>query len=100
MLYSHSAATKVFYGTYGVELALWDDAQAVEVERHAVEVARGAGRILVEHFGRQIDVEFKDEHERDPVTAADKAAQEYLSAEINKRFPEHGILGEEGTKEE
>ena len=81
-------------------MELWDDAQAVEVERHAVEIARGAGRILVEHFGRQIDVEFKDEHERDPVTAADKAAQEYLSAEINKRFPEHGILGEEGTKEE
>ena len=100
MLYSQSAATKVFYGTYGVELALWDDAQAVEVERHAVEIARGAGRILAEHFERQIDVEFKDEHERDPVTAADKAVQEYLSAEINKRFPEHGILGEEGTKEE
>ena len=84
----------------GVALELWDRAQAEEVEGHAIKIARGAGRILVEHFGRQIDVEFKDEHERDPVTAADKAAQEYLSAEIIKRFPEHGILGEEGTKEE
>ena len=52
----------------------------------------------MEYFGRQIDVEFKDDHERDPVTAADKAAQEYLVAEISKRFPDHGILGEEGTK--
>jgi myo-inositol-1(or 4)-monophosphatase len=84
----------------GVALELWDEAQAEEIEAHAIEIARGAGRILVEHFGRQIDVEFKDEQERDPVTAADKAAQEYLSTEIIKRFPEHGILGEEGTKEE
>ena len=81
-------------------MELWDDALAEEIERHAVEIARGAGRILVEHFGRQIDVEFKDDHERDPVTAADKAAQEYLVAEISKCFPDHGILGEEGTKEE
>ena len=78
----------------------WDDALAEEIEEHAVTIARGAGRILAGHFGRPITVEFKDEHERDPVTAADKAAQEYLTAEIVKRFPEHGVLGEEGTEEE
>ncbi len=79
---------------------LWDDVLAQEIEQHAVTIARGAGAILAGHFGRQITVEFKDEHERDPVTAADKAAQEYLTAEIAERFPEHGILGEEGTEEE
>ncbi|HCL25778.1 MAG TPA: hypothetical protein DHW65_05465, partial [Dehalococcoidia bacterium] len=90
----------------GGAVQLWDDAlspvagQAEDIERQAVEIARGAGQILVEHFGRQITVEFKDEHKRDPVTAADKAVQEYLAAEIAKRFPEHGVLGEEGTKEE
>ncbi len=78
----------------------WDDALARDIEQHAVEIARGAGRILAGYFGRPITVEFKDEHERDPVTAADKAAQEYLTAEIAKRFPEHGVLGEEGTEEE
>ena len=81
-------------------LQLWDDALAEEIEQHAVEIARGAGRILAGHFGKKIEVEFKDEHERDPVTAADKETQEYLTAEILKRFPKHGILGEEGTKEE
>ena len=81
-------------------LQLWDDALAEDIEQHAVELARGAGRILAGHFGKKIKVEFKDEHERDPVTAADKETQEYLTAEILKRFPEHGILGEEGTKEE
>jgi len=81
-------------------LQSWDDSLAQEIEQHAVEIARGAGRILAGHFGKQIAIEFKDEHERDPVTAADKEAQEYLATEIAKRFPDHGILGEEGTKEE
>ena len=65
-----------------------------------MDLARGAGRILVEHFGRQIAVEYKDKKERDPVTQADKACQEYLVAEITKRFPEHGILGEETASKE
>jgi myo-inositol-1(or 4)-monophosphatase len=100
MLYSKSIATGANSSVTGGILQLWDDALAEEIEQHAVEIARGAGRILAEHFGRPIEIEFKDEHERDPVTDADKAAQEYLSAEILKRFPDHGILGEEGTKEE
>ena len=71
-----------------------------EIERHAVELARGAGGILAAHFGRQIAVEFKDEQQRDPVTAADKTTQAFLAAEIVRRFPGHGILGEEATEEE
>ncbi len=78
----------------------FDDAQAHEIERHAVELARGAGEILNRQFGRRIEVEFKDDKQRDPVTAADKATQAYLAAEIIRRFPDHGILGEEATKEE
>ena len=74
--------------------------EAREIEANAVELARGAGKILAEHFGRAIEVEFKDDKERDPVTRADKATQEYLAGEIAKRFPEHGILGEEATEEE
>jgi len=31
----------------------------------------------------------------DPVTAADRAAERALRAAISKRFPEHGIIGEE-----
>ena len=77
-----------------------DDAQVQEIEHHAVEIARGAGGILASHFGRRIEVEFKDDKQRDPVTAADKSTQAYLAAEITRRFPEHGILGEEATKEE
>ena len=77
-----------------------DDATVVEIERHAVEIARGAGEILAGHFGRRIEVEFKDDKQRDPVTAADKQTQAYLASEITRRFPGHGILGEEATEEE
>ena len=77
-----------------------DEAQVLEIEHHAVELARGAGEILAGHFGRRIEVEFKDDKQRDPVTAVDKQTQAYLAAEITRRFPDHGILGEEATKEE
>jgi myo-inositol-1(or 4)-monophosphatase len=77
-----------------------DGAHILDIERHAVELARGAGEILAGHFGRRIEVEFKDDKQRDPVTAADKSTQAYLSAEINRRFPDHGVLGEEATEEE
>ena len=77
-----------------------DDSQLLEIERQAVELARGAGQILSGHFGRMIEVEFKDDKQRDPVTAADKQTQAYLAAEIARRFPHHGVLGEEATEEE
>ena len=77
-----------------------EDAEIREIESHAADLARGAGKILAGHFGRRIEVEFKDDKQRDPVTAADKATQAYLAAEIARRFPDHGILGEEATEEE
>lgn len=77
-----------------------DEEEIREIEHEAVELARGAGKILAGHFGRSIDVEFKDDKERDPVTAADKSTQAYLAREIAARFPDHGVLGEEATKEE
>ena len=77
-----------------------NDEQIREIEHHAVELARGAGGILASHFGQRIEVEFKDDKQRDPVTAADKTTQAYLAAEIVRRFPDHGVLGEEATKEE
>ena len=77
-----------------------DEANVIEIQRHAVELARGAGEILAGHFGRRIEVEFKDDKQRDPVTAADKETQAYLTAEIGRRFLGHGVLGEEATEEE
>ena len=77
-----------------------DDVLACEIEAAAVEMAQGAGDILAAHFGRKISIEYKDTEERDPVTEVDKACQDYLVGEINRRFPDHSILGEEQSEEE
>ena len=77
-----------------------DDVLACEIEAAAVEMAQGAGDILAAHFGRKISIEYKDKEERDPVTEVDKACEEYLVGEINRRFPDHSILGEEQSEEE
>ena len=66
-----------------------------DLETAAVEMARGAGKILQAKFGRPISIEYKDKNQLDPVTEVDKACQTYLEAEINRRFPSHAILGEE-----
>ena len=66
-----------------------------EMESAATAMAWGAGALLADYFGRQLSIEYKDKNQLDPVTSADKAAQAYLTAEIARRFPQHGILGEE-----
>ena len=70
-----------------------------QIETAAIAMARGAGEILSGQFGRQLAIEYKDKNQLDPVTSADKAAQEYLVSEITRLFPAHGILGEEGSAE-
>ena len=74
---------------------IFDDALAQKIESAAVEMARGAGEILAGHFGKKISIEYKDKDKRDPVTEVDKNCQNFLSKEIMRLFPGHGILGEE-----
>ena len=71
------------------------DELLAEIEILAAEMARGAGKILTEHFGRPLEVSYKDEAEKDPVTPADTKSQEFLIASIQERFPDHAVLGEE-----
>ena len=72
-----------------------------EAEDCAVNLARDAGRLLMERFQRPMAVEYKDkEGWRDPVTEADRAAETFLSTEIAARFPDHGFVGEEGEGRE
>ena len=72
-----------------------NDAAALEIELAATEFARGAGNLLSRHFGRALNIEYKDKAQQDPVTTADKETQAYLVEQIAERFPDHGILGEE-----
>ena len=77
-----------------------DQELLTKMEARAVDMAWSAGDLLRRRFGGPLEVKYKDKHQRDPVTSADKEAQELLSASISKEFPEHAILGEEGPEEE
>ena len=65
------------------------------IESRAIDMARGAGEILTRYFGGKLEVSYKDEREKNPVTNVDTESQEYLEKEIAKHFPGHGVLGEE-----
>lgn len=71
-------------------MSLKDDLQ------FAVDVARGAGKVVLSHYGK---VErLTKSHQaatEEAVTIADRASQRYIVAELRKRFPGDGIIGEE-----
>ena len=71
------------------------DAELREIEASATELARSAGKLLLGYFDRPLHVTYKAQHNRSPVTDADKASDDYLRGEIARRFPEHAILSEE-----
>lgn len=59
----------------------------------ALEAAWAAGRVTLGYFQTRLDVERKGDDS--PVTAADRAAEQTLRELIGRRWPEHGIIGEE-----
>ena len=63
-----------------------------------VELAKLSGHFIAPFFGRaDVAVEIKADHS--PVTAADRGAEEIMRGLIHKRYPGHGIVGEEfGTE--
>ena len=75
-------------------------AQLEEIERRAVEFARKAGEILLGHFRQPLQIEYKSEGRRDPVTQADRESEDWLRSAISDAFPDHGIVGEENPDSE
>lgn len=59
----------------------------------ALKTAEKAGVIALKHFRRTNKVSLKSR--QDIVTAADTEVEELIVKEIEKKFPEHGILAEE-----
>ncbi len=55
-----------------------------------------AGAQILPHFRKAMQVENKQQGAGfDPVTVADKSAERAMRQALRKRFPEHGIVGEE-----
>jgi len=64
-----------------------------ELKPFLLEITNLSGNIIKEYFRKTSSFELKKDNS--PVTIADKKAEEILRNEIMKRFPEHGIIGEE-----
>jgi myo-inositol-1(or 4)-monophosphatase len=65
----------------------------------AIEIAREAGKILIEELSRPLDIRYKGD-EVDLVTQADKRSEQAIVARLNKYFPDHSVAAEEGTGKE
>jgi myo-inositol-1(or 4)-monophosphatase len=59
----------------------------------AKQLAYRAGRITLSHYNKGIQHDLKSDES--PVTAADRATEEFIRGEIEKTYPDHAIVGEE-----
>ncbi|HET9741765.1 MAG TPA: inositol monophosphatase family protein [Terriglobales bacterium] len=71
---------------------------SAEILSIASEIARRAGALLMEHFARGVKTEYKGAGTVDVVTEADRASEKLIVESLRKAFPEHGIVGEEGSR--
>jgi len=63
----------------------------------ATEIAREAGAKLREFFAQGVETEYKGDV--DLVTVADRTVEKLIKTRLGETFPDHGIYGEEGTRE-
>jgi histidinol phosphatase-like enzyme (inositol monophosphatase family) len=63
-----------------------------------IELARLSGDFIRPFFGNA-DLRVDLKSDQSPVTAADTGAEELMRRLINAKYPDHGILGEEGGTE-
>ena len=63
----------------------------------AAGIAREGGAKLREFFAQGVETEYKGDV--DLVTVADRTVEKLIKTRLGETFPEHGIYGEEGTRE-
>ena len=64
--------------------------------QYATELARGAGKIILEHYGKvERLTKTHAAASSEAVTDADRASQRFIVAGLRKRFPKDGVVGEE-----
>jgi len=63
----------------------------------ASAIAREAGARLREFFAQGVETEYKGDV--DLITVADRTVEKLIRGRLGEIFPEHGIFGEEGTRE-
>ena len=73
---------------------------AIDFAAFVDRLATVSGETILPFFRTALAIENKKAGGFDPVTAADRAAEDAMRATIRKAFPEHGILGEEYGSEQ
>jgi len=63
----------------------------------AAAIAREAGARLREFFAQGVETEYKGDV--DLVTVADRTSEKLIRERLAEAFPDHGVYGEEGTRE-
>jgi myo-inositol-1(or 4)-monophosphatase len=61
-------------------------------------IARQAGALLMEYYARGVKTEYKGTGTVDVVTEADRASERLIVEALRTAFPNHGIVGEEGSR--
>ncbi len=67
-----------------------------ELKKFCKTLSDESGKVIRKYFRSNVNVEVKEDES--PVTVADKTAEEVMRSLIEKKFPGHGILGEEFGK--
>ena len=73
------------------------ETQCAAVVASAAGIAREAGARLRDFFAAGVATEYKGDV--DLVTVADRTVEKLIRGWLGEAFPEHGIFGEEGTRE-
>lgn len=68
---------------------------AIDFASFVDQIATASGDTILPFFRTALAIENKKTGGFDPVTAADRAAEQTMRTLIRRQFPEHGILGEE-----
>ncbi|HEU5017931.1 MAG TPA: histidinol-phosphatase [Pseudolabrys sp.] len=68
---------------------------AIDFASFVDQLASASGETILPFFRTALAIDNKQTGGFDPVTAADRAAEQAMRALIERAFPDHGILGEE-----
>jgi 3'(2'), 5'-bisphosphate nucleotidase len=71
----------------------------MQEELHAAKrLAVGAGSILMKYYQQSVEIDWKAPG--DPVTAADREANDFIVSNLRREFPAYGVLSEEAADDE
>jgi fructose-1,6-bisphosphatase/inositol monophosphatase family enzyme len=63
----------------------------------AIDIANTAREIMLRYFGTGVTPEWKQDHS--PVTVADREINQMVIDRISARYPNHGVVAEEGSQD-